>query len=146
MSQPLSGPLQPGLRFLRRPLPAQSTAFLTVRLPASLRRQPYRLTTFPACHTTDLGSAYSPAVRRRRSPNLQRAIRPHTFWLMPISSFGTALLTRFISSSLALTVSASLAPQPHCCWESPDGRFTTTIRPSFRGVHCWKSFTPHRCQ
>jgi hypothetical protein len=79
MSQPLSGPLQPGLRFFRRPLPAQLTAFLTVRLPASLRRQPYRLTTFPACHTTDLGSAYSPAVRRRRSPNLQRAIRPHTF-------------------------------------------------------------------
>ncbi|KAA1005120.1 hypothetical protein FVF58_30275 [Paraburkholderia panacisoli] len=62
MSQPLSGPLQPGLRFFRPPIPAQSTASLTVRLPARLRWQPYRLTTFPACHTTDLGSAYSPAV------------------------------------------------------------------------------------
>jgi len=37
---------------------------------------------------------------------------------MPVSSFGTVLLTRFISSSLALTVSASLAPQPLCCSES----------------------------
>src|SRR4051794_7487926 len=75
MSQPLSAPLQRSLRFLRHPLPAQSTAFLTVRLPAILRWRPYRLTTFPARHTTDLGSAYSPAVSGRRNPNLQRAIR-----------------------------------------------------------------------
>jgi len=45
----------------------------------------------------------------------QRVIRPHTVWSVPVSSLGTALLTRFISSSLKLTVSASLAPQPHCC-------------------------------
>ncbi|AUT67274.1 hypothetical protein C2L64_02120 [Paraburkholderia hospita] len=63
MSQPLSGPLQPGLRFFRPPIPARSTAFLTVRLPAIFRRQPYGLTTFPACHTTDLGSASPPVAR-----------------------------------------------------------------------------------
>ncbi|RDK12278.1 hypothetical protein DN412_01670 [Cupriavidus lacunae] len=33
MSQPLSEPLQPGVRFLQPPIPAQPTAFLTVRLP-----------------------------------------------------------------------------------------------------------------
>ncbi len=62
MFQPLSEPLQPGVRFFRPPIPAQSTASLTVRLPARLRWQPYRLTTFPACHTTDVGSASSPVA------------------------------------------------------------------------------------
>lgn len=33
MSQPLSGPLQPGIRFFQPPIPAQPTAFLAVRLP-----------------------------------------------------------------------------------------------------------------
>ncbi|SOE72227.1 hypothetical protein SAMN05446635_4397 [Burkholderia sp. OK233] len=62
MSQPLSEPLQPGVRFFRPPIPAQSTASLTVRLPATSGWQPYRLTAFPACHTTDVGSAYSPVI------------------------------------------------------------------------------------
>ena len=35
MFQPLSGPLQPGVRFLQPPIPAQPTAFLAVRLPES---------------------------------------------------------------------------------------------------------------
>jgi hypothetical protein len=34
---------------------------------------------------------------------------------MPDSSFGTSILTGFISSSLTLTISASLEPQPHRC-------------------------------
>ena len=33
MFQPLSGPLQPDVRFLQPPIPAQPTAFLAVRLP-----------------------------------------------------------------------------------------------------------------
>jgi len=35
MFQPLSEPLQPGIRFFQPPIPAQPTAFLTVRLPES---------------------------------------------------------------------------------------------------------------
>jgi hypothetical protein len=115
MSQPLSGPLQPGVRFLRHPLPAPSSAFLAVYLPAQKNWQRYGLTVFPACHMTEVGSVYSPVVFRRRNPNFKRVIRPHTLWLMPISSFGIVLLTRFISSSLPLTVSASLAPRPPRC-------------------------------
>jgi len=47
--------------------------------PASqLHWQPYGLTTFPACHTTDLGSTSSPAVQQRRNPNFQRVNRLHT--------------------------------------------------------------------
>ena len=37
MFQPLSGPLQPDVRFLQPPIPTQPTAFLAVRLP-----EPYR--------------------------------------------------------------------------------------------------------
>ncbi|OYD75838.1 UNVERIFIED_ORG: hypothetical protein BDU10_0897 [Burkholderia sp. CF145] len=37
MYQPLSDPLQTGLRFFRHPIPAQLTASLTVRLPAKPR-------------------------------------------------------------------------------------------------------------
>src|ERR1700754_4129234 len=68
MSQPLSGPLQPGVRFFRHPIPAPPTAFLAVCLPAKRPWQRYGLTAFPACHTTDLGSAYSPTVSQRRNP------------------------------------------------------------------------------
>ena len=78
MSQPLSGPLQPGIRFLRHPLPAPSSAFLAVYLPAQKSWQRYGLTVFPACHTTEVGSAYPPVVFRRRNPNFKRVIRPHT--------------------------------------------------------------------
>ncbi|SPA03593.1 protein of unknown function (plasmid) [Cupriavidus taiwanensis] len=40
------------------------------------------------------------------------------FWLVPVSSFGTAILTTFISSSLPLPIPVSLAPRPHGCLES----------------------------
>ncbi|MPW11608.1 hypothetical protein GCT19_40315 [Paraburkholderia sp. CNPSo 3155] len=50
MLQPLSGPLQPGIRFLRFLIPAQSTISLAVHLP---RGQLYGLTTFPFHHTTE---------------------------------------------------------------------------------------------
>jgi hypothetical protein len=124
MFQLLSRPLQPDIRFFRHPIPARPTTFLAVRLPAMFRRQPYGLTTFPACHTTDLGSASPPAVHRRRNLSFEQVIRPHTVWLMPVSSFGTTILTRFISSSLTLTVSASLRSQPLRCWEYPDAYLT----------------------
>ena len=85
MSQPLCVPLQDTIRFLRPPIPARSTAFLAVRLPAMLRRQPYGLTTFPVCHTTEAGPAFSPVAQRRRNPKFQRVIQPRTFWLEPSS-------------------------------------------------------------
>ena len=63
MFQPLSGPLQPGIRFLQPPIPAQPTAFLAVRLPKpTALGQPYGLTTFPARYKTGLGPAYSPVA------------------------------------------------------------------------------------
>lgn len=54
-----SGPLKPGIRFLRPLIPALPTVFLAVYLPGG---QQYGLTTFPVCHTIGLGSAYLPMV------------------------------------------------------------------------------------
>jgi len=141
MFQPLSGPLQPGIRFLCDPIPAPPTARLAAHLP---RGQQYGLTTFPICHTTGLGPAYSPVVLRRRIPIIDRDNRPRTFWLLPNSSFGNLIITTFISSSLTLPMPASLAPQPGTAPSIhglPHGR----TAPS-RGLHCRESFTPHRYQ
>lgn len=59
MFQPVSRPLQPGVRFLRLPLPTAPTAFLAVRLPllAALWAYPVSLE-FP----TGADPSYSPAA------------------------------------------------------------------------------------
>jgi hypothetical protein len=44
------------------------------------------------------------------------------------------MLTRFISSSLPLTLSASLAPQPRCCWECPNRILAEPICPKHPGA------------
>ncbi|PYB97817.1 hypothetical protein DMX12_17610 [Pseudomonas sp. MB-090624] len=67
MFQPLSKPLQPGVRFLCDPIPAPPTVFLTVHLPKGQR---YGLTTFPLCHTTGLGPAFSPEVLMATYPHI----------------------------------------------------------------------------
>ena len=59
MFQPLSEPLQPGVRFFCDPLPTRPTAHLTARLPI---RQQYGLTTFLTCHTPRLEPAFSPGA------------------------------------------------------------------------------------
>ncbi len=60
MSQPVSRPLQPGIRFLRIPLPTAPTAFLAVRLP--LLATPW---TYPVPHEFPSGADL--LLRRRCS-------------------------------------------------------------------------------
>ncbi|AYY96090.1 hypothetical protein EGY19_00530 [Burkholderia multivorans] len=60
MFQLLSVPLQPGLRFFRPPIPARSTTFLTVRLPAKITAATIR-----ACHVPDVSHDW---FRLRLSP------------------------------------------------------------------------------
>jgi len=62
MFQPLSTPLQNGIRFLRTPLPALPTNPLAVHLLKVSPERQYGFTTFPACHKTGLGSAFSPVA------------------------------------------------------------------------------------
>ncbi|RBA58933.1 hypothetical protein DQ403_10900 [Stutzerimonas zhaodongensis] len=69
MFQPLSEPLQSGIRFLCDPIPAPPTAHLAAHLP---RGQRYGLTTFPICHTTGLGPAFSPEAVMATYPHIPR--------------------------------------------------------------------------
>ena len=119
-NEPLSGSLQPGIRFLQPPIPAQPTAFLAVRLP-----EPYsapaaiRAYHVPCALQDRVRACLSTGGRHGDVSRLSSETSGHIpFWLVPISSFGTAILTVFISSSHMLPIPVSLAPQPHCCSES----------------------------
>jgi hypothetical protein len=65
-AQPLSTPLQGGVRLLPRPLPASPSARLTARFPF---RERYGLTTFHTNTLDDLGSACPPVERHLREMN-----------------------------------------------------------------------------
>src|SRR4051812_50138448 len=68
MSQPLSGPLQAGLRFLPRPFPAAPSAHLTAGLPS---REDDGLTTLHRRTPRGLGPALTPVARHLRRMSLQ---------------------------------------------------------------------------
>ena len=108
MSQPVSGPLQSGVRFFHNPLPALPSDPLAVHLPVAWRR--YGLTLFHISDTSGLGSAFSPVACRSRPPICKRESQLHAFWPEPISAFGSSTLTMFISGSLTLTNTTQ--PQP----------------------------------
>lgn len=108
MSQPVSGPLQSGIRFFHDPLPAPPSDPLTVHLPVAWRR--YGLTLFHINDTSGLGSAFPPVACRSRPPIYKRESKLHAFWPEPISAFGSLTLTMFISGSLTLTNTTQ--PQP----------------------------------
>src|SRR3954468_9062581 len=67
-AQLLSGPLQAGLRFLPRPLPAAPSAHLTVGLPS---REDDGLTTLHRRNPRGLGPAFTPVALHLRRGTLQ---------------------------------------------------------------------------
>src|SRR3954469_20027763 len=67
-AQLLSGPLQAGLRFLPRPLPAVPSAHLAAGLPA---REDDGLTTLHRRNPRGLGPALTPVARHLRRGTLQ---------------------------------------------------------------------------
>lgn len=76
--KPLSGRLQPGLRFFPDPLPAYPTAFLAISLPVKERAD---IRAYPVPHRQheQVRSCLSTGgARRRRVPISERDIRPHT--------------------------------------------------------------------
>src|SRR3954447_7533369 len=68
MSQPLSDPLQAGLRFFPRPLPAAPSAHLTAGLPS---REDDGLSTLHRKNPRGLGPALTPVARHLRRMSLQ---------------------------------------------------------------------------
>ena len=142
MFQPVSRQLQPGFRFLRFPLPAAPTAFLTVRLPF-----PAALRAYPVPHKSLSGSdpSYSPAAHRPwwlTSEETTPCCIPfgqacQHVWLVN----GYDVYQRF---TYVDRCRSSLAPhRPRA------GRFHVASRlsvPDARWLHCSRSFTPSRCQ
>lgn len=103
MFQPVSRPLQPGVRFFRSPLPTAPTAFLMVRLPL-----PAALWAYPVPHKSPSGAdpSSSPAADRPWRSSIQDHASPRTFWFKPVSTFGLLKITTFIGSSHTLVVPA----------------------------------------
>ena len=73
------------------------------------------ITTFLGDHTTEAGSVYSPAACLGDASHTWSGM---TSRRVPISSFGTAMVTTFIDNSQKLPISASLAPHPVCCYQN----------------------------
>ncbi len=99
-----------GLRFLHPPLPAPPTAHLTMDLP---RGQGYGLTEFIQRNTSNVDAVFSPLVEGCRLVNVKHQNQPDTFWLKPVSDFGSVPITTFINGSHTFILLPSLAPQPH---------------------------------
>jgi hypothetical protein len=108
MLQPLSGPLQVGLRFLPPPLPAALSGYLTTPL-AVRKQQDNGLTTFRRWNTLGgLGCVSSPVVpplRRRSSepPNLTTYLFGPSLPLSRPSADTTIAVPR-VAASLACSV------------------------------------------
>ena len=98
------------------------------------------ITTFLEDHTTEAGSVYSPAACLGDASHTWSGM---TSRKVPISSFGTAMVTTFIDNSQKLPISASLAPHPVCCYQNL--RKTSRLLRPFRGT-CSTGFAPLRCR
>lgn len=113
--KPVSRPLQPGIRFLRIPLPTAPAAFLTVRLPL-----PAVLWAYPVPHESPSGAdpSSSPAAVCPWWPSVQGP-------LLTAYRFGSSLSARLAcQSSRRLT-------EVHICWSYP-------LIPCSSPPSCWQ--------
>ncbi len=142
MLQPVSRLLQPGLCFLRLPLPTTPTAFLTVRLPL-----PAALWAYPVPHESQSQSdpSFSPAAFRpwrfnRKGPHLAAHLLVQAYqhiWLVPC--YGVYRKFTCVGRHCS-----SLAPHRLCA-----GSFHFASRfggPVTRWLRCPRSSTRSRCQ
>jgi hypothetical protein len=149
MLQPLSVPLQRGIRFFRLLIPARPTTFLAVSLP---RRAAIRAYHVPA-PSHDWVRARLFAGGTSGDVLLGRtAISGHIpFWVMPNSSFGMSIVTTFISDSHLLPMSASLVSWPRRCLEPPRNTSRSSTLSDFvvradndeASMHCAQTAEPH---
>lgn len=104
MFQPVSNPLQDGLRFF-----PQSSTHKALSVPLgspAVSRQPFGLTLF----RLNLRAGQTLPVRRRQIVHVGLVLKdqssPRTFWFKPLSMFGLSKFTTFNGSSHMLVVSA----------------------------------------
>jgi hypothetical protein len=104
MLQPVSAPLQGGLRFFPPPYPHRHRlAFRLSYFPSGKER--YGLTTFRKVDRNGLGALSPPGALRVHDRVLSRpGTRSGAFWLKPVSILGLLLITTFIESSHVCTI------------------------------------------
>lgn len=112
LAQPLSAPLQNGLRFFHTPIPAIPSACLTACFPPD--EENYGLTTFRLCDNDRLGLSSPPTVLfahdRKATTSCAHCF---AFWLKPDTcAFSLVLITAFIGHSHMLTILPNSSPFP----------------------------------
>jgi|GEM_PF-2502248 len=143
-AQPLSGPLQSGIRFLRFPLPALPTAFLTVGLP--LRGSYTGLPCSAQFARDGLGSAYPPVALVSVPPQLEKeGPARFPFWVRPVSVFGLLRIDDVYQQFTCVNHTVQpCAPSASTLADMlPPRRFHTVQRTWLR---CPEGFTPNRYQ
>ena len=142
MSQPLSDPLQAGLRLLPRPLPAVPSARLAAGLPS---REGYGLTTLHHGNPRGLGPAYTPVAHHLRRVSSEHPDLATNLLVQAYQHLWLVLCDDACGGSPGLTVPRPPGPQPHWCWQSRP--WLTPWPPSGRmRVRYAEDSAPPRCQ
>ena len=116
MSQPLSGPLQAGLRLLPRPLPAAPSARLAAGLPS---REDDGLHTLHRRNPRGLGPASTPVARSSCAGRVRSARTwPHAILAQAYQHLWLVLYYDACGGSPGLAIPRAPGPRPPRCWQS----------------------------
>jgi hypothetical protein len=142
MSQPLSGPLQAGIRFLPRPLPAAPSVRLAAGLPS---REGDGLTTLHRRNPRGLGPASTPVAQHLRRMSLKHPDLATYLLVQAYQHLWLVLINDANCGSPGLAIPRAPGPRPPRCWQS---RPRLALRsPSLRmRIRCPEGFTPRRCR
>ncbi len=142
VAQPLSSPLQAGLRFLPPPLPAAPSVDLTTSLP---RGEGYGLTTLRRWHARGLGSASTPVARHLRGLSSEQPTLATYLLVQACQHLGLVLCDDAGGGSPGLTVPRTPGPRPPWCWQS-QRRLTPGLPSRRMRIRCPEASAPPRCQ
>src|SRR3954451_885676 len=114
-AQLLSGPLQAGLRFLPRPLPAVPSAHLTAGLPS---REDDGLTTLHRRNPRGLGPALTPVALHLRRRSLQHPDLATYLLVQAYQHLWLVFVYDAYGGSPGLAIPRAPGPRPPECWPS----------------------------
>jgi hypothetical protein len=118
LSQPLSGPLQVGIRFLPPPLPAALSGRLAAPLPVDTGEQ--RAYHVPRVELLGgLGRASTPVVQHLRVPSSERHNLTTYLLVQACQHLWLVLCDDANGASPGLTLPPDPGPRPPWCWQSP---------------------------
>jgi hypothetical protein len=142
MSQPLSGPLRAGVRFLPRPLPAAPSTRLAAGLPS---REDDGLTTLHRRNPRGLGPALTPVALHLRRMSLQHPDLATYLLVQASQHLWLVFVYDACGGSPGLAVPRAPGPRPPRCWQSRS-RLALRSPPSRVRIRCPEGFAPRRCR